>query len=414
VAEPKLFSVPLSALLPDSENANSGTERGREVLAHSIEEFGMGRSVVTDAQDRIIGGNKTWEAATAHGVQTALIVETDGDQLIVHRRRDLDLDEPKARQLAYFDNRSSELNLAWSLEQLTADLKAGIDLSPAWNAEEVAAILAQPPDGLRDGADPDAVPEDVPTRVQPGEYWSLGQHRLLCGDSTDAEAVGKLLGGRVPALMVTDPPYGVDLDPTWRDDAGAKRLAPAEPSYPSGDTRSDWREAYALSGAPVAYVWHADRFSSVTWDGLVSCGYDVKQQIIWVKNVHTLSRTSYHFKHEPCWYPVKKGKTIPWFGSYDQMTVWEAAPPRHIMSGSKEERFDHPCQKPVALYTRPIENHTRPADLVYDAFLGSGTALIAAEHTGRACYGVELDPGYCSIILKRWEDATGKQAERID
>lgn len=406
--------LPLSALLPDPQNANSGTERGREVLRKSLEKFGAGRSVLLDGKNRLIAGNKATQQAIAAGLEEALVIETDGSRLVAVKRSDLYLDDPKTRELAFFDNRSSELDLAWSVEAIDAALQAEIDLSALWTGDELEELLrGLEPGGLVEGVDPDAAIENAPARAKPGEIWKLGNHRVGCVDSTDPEAVARLLEGKQPMLMATDPPFGVNLDPEWRDGAGHNEMARAQASYPTPDGRADWREAYALSGATVAYVWHADRFSSVIVEGLVEAGYDIKQQIIWVKTVHTMSRTSYHFKHEPCWYAVKKGKTIPWHGSMDQTTVWEAAPPRHIMSGSTEQRFDHPCQKPVELYRKPILNHTRPGDLVYDAFLGSGTALAAAEETGRVCYGCELAPQYVDIILARWESLTGKMAQRI-
>ncbi len=263
--------------------------------------------------------------------------------------------------------------------------------------------------------DPDDVPEPPVTPVtKSGDLWLLGKHRVLCGDSTVPSDVARLMDGAAPALLVTDPPYGVELDMEWRDRAGHNEMAPAERSYMkramagqgiSGDTRGDWSGAFALvPSLHVAYVWHATSHMLEVGAGLVTIGFELRQQIIWVKTVAAMSRSAYHWKHEPCWYAVRRGTTANWIGSRDQTTVWEAASPKHIMGGSKEEKLDHPTQKPVALMTQAIANHEGD---VYDPFLGSGTTLMAAELVGRACYGVEIEPRYVDIVARRYQDFTG-------
>jgi DNA modification methylase len=240
--------------------------------------------------------------------------------------------------------------------------------------------------------------------------------------------------------MVTDPPYGIELDSEWRDRAGLntapgqKRTAaskaaakanpeyPAEPSYLkhrteghtetkiSGDTRADWSEAFALlPDLQVAYVWHASKFTSEVLAGLLRIGFLHHQQIIWDKQRTVLTRTLYWFQHEPCWFVRKKN--APWYGKAgDNSTVWSSPSPKFIMGGSKEEKFDHPTQKPVELMRRPILNHLKRGEAVYDPFLGSGTTLIAAEMTERVCYGVELDPKYVDVICQRFMTFSGKPA----
>lgn len=405
----------LAATHPDKRNANRGTDRGREALRHSLETYGAGRSILLARDGTILAGNKSAEAAADVGIDDLLVVETDGSKLVAVKRTDLDPDSKEARELAIADNQTGSLGLDFDPLVIDEALKDGLDLSPYFTGDELEELLRglEPEGGLLEGADPDAIPEAVEPRAKPGDLWQLGRHRVGCFDSTDPDAVARLLENKKPVLMATDPPYGVDLDQGWRDRAGLYRLGPAQDDALAGDNRADWGEAFRLSGATVAYVWHADRFAPAVHQTLTDCGYEVKQQIIWVKTVHTLSRSSYHFKHEPCWFAVKKGQTIPWYAGRDQMTVWEAASPRQIMSGSDEEKFDHPTQKPIELYRIPIVNHTRPGDLVYDAFLGSGTALMAAEDTGRGCYGCELAPQYVDIVLARWESATGETARRL-
>jgi DNA modification methylase len=256
---------------------------------------------------------------------------------------------------------------------------------------------------------------------RPGDLWVLGRHRVLCGDATSADAVERLLSGAQPGVMITDPPYGIELDSEWRDRAGLNGYGRAEPSYLrrteghqhtsiSSDTRADWSEAFALAPSlQVAYVWHASKFTREVLDGLLRIGFEHHQQIIWNKGRTVLTRTHYWFQHEPCWYVRKKN--APWFGKAgENSTVWDSPSPKFLMGGSSEEKFDHPTQKPIALMQKPIENHTRRGESIYDPFLGSGTTLIAAEVTGRVCYGLELDPKFVDVIVGRWEAATGKQA----
>jgi len=256
-----------------------------------------------------------------------------------------------------------------------------------------------------------------------GDLWQCGPHRVLCGDATDAETVARLLGEQKPLLLITDPPYGIELDSEWRDRAGLNGCGPAEPSYLkkrrskghkvtsiSGDTRADWSEAFALvPSLEVGYVWHASKFTREVLDGLLRIGFLHHQQIIWDKGRTVLTRTHYWFQHEPCWYVRKKN--APWFGKPgENSTIWNSPSPKFIMGGSEEEKYDHPTQKPVELMRRPILNHTKPGELVYDPFLGSGTTLAAAEVTGRVCYGLELDPKFTDVVVGRWQKLSGRKA----
>jgi DNA modification methylase len=181
----------------------------------------------------------------------------------------------------------------------------------------------------------------------------------------------------------------------------------------SGDTRSDWSEAFALiPSIQVAYVWHASLFTREVLDGLLRIGFLYPQQIIWNKGRVVLTRTHYWYQHEPCWYVRKKN--APWFGEAGKCsTIWDSPSPKFIMGGSDEQKFDHPTQKPVELMRRPILNHTKRGEMVYEPFLGSGTTLAAAELTERVCYGMELDPKYVDVICKRYAELT-KQPVILD
>jgi hypothetical protein len=176
------------------------------------------------------------------------------------------------------------------------------------------------------------------------------------------------------------------------------------------DDRADWRQAYALFPGDAAYVWHGAMHADIVAAGLAACGFQLRAQIVWAKQHFTLSRGDYHWKHECCWYAVREGKTSHWTGDRTQTTVWEFPNNNPFGSPRREESWGHGTQKPVEAMRRPIVNNSRPGELVYDPFLGSGTSLIAAEMTGRLCCGLELCPAYVDVIVRRWQAFTGRTA----
>jgi DNA modification methylase len=254
----------------------------------------------------------------------------------------------------------------------------------------------------------DEVPKPPTDPVtKPGDLWLLGEHRLLCGDSTKAEDVARVLGGRKPFIMVTDPPYGVEYDPAWRQEAViAGHLAKARRAVGkvTSDDEAEWTDAYKLFTGDVSYVWHAGKFAAEVILNLREASFECRSQIIWIKPAFAISRGDYHWQHEPCWYAVRKGKPAKWCGDRSQSTRWD-------ISNRQKEHSDHGTQKPVECMARPIRNHGGPEDDVYDPFLGSGTTIVAAEQLKRRCYGLELEPKYCDVIVQRWETLTGKKAE---
>ena len=298
--------------------------------------------------------------------------------------------------------------------EVLADLLAAIRSDDAALTSMLDALAkAEGIDTAVEGlTDPDDVPEPVEAPyVQRGEVYQLGRHRMMCGDSTSAEDVARLLDGAKPNLMVTDPPYGVNLDQGWRDRRGLNALGRAQSDHLAGDGQADWTPVWALSPSPIAYVWSAaGALQLVAGASLESAGYELRQQIVWVKTMAPLSRAAYHWKHEPCWYAVRKGATADWIGDRKQTTVLEAASPKHIMGGSTETKEEHPTQKPVECMERPIRNH---AGDVYEPFAGSGTTIIAAERQGRTCYAMEIEPKYVQVCIDRWEAFTGLKAERV-
>lgn len=249
--------------------------------------------------------------------------------------------------------------------------------------------------------------------VRLGELWLLGEQRLLIGDCTDPANVERLLGSDKPQLMATDPPYGVDYNPDWRNElpvAAAANMNRTAQSKAVGkvvnDTRDDWRAAWRLFKGDVAYVWQGDKQIASMASQLEDAGFVIRNLIVWRKNSAPVGRGDYHVAHETCWYAVRKGKTGHWHGGRKQNTDWDIDRPH------KTETM-HGTQKPLECMRRPILNNTAKGDAVYDPFLGSGTTLIAAQMEGRRCYGMEIDPVYAQVIIERWEAFT-KHAATLD
>ena len=256
--------------------------------------------------------------------------------------------------------------------------------------------------------------EEPEPKAERGQVWQLGRHRLMCGDSTSAEDVARLLDGAKPYLTVTNPPYGVNYDPQWRTRASEKGSIKGH--VRRGDyievDRCDWVSSIALGGSSVYYIWCASLFVDVIKQSMESMGIDVRTLIVWKKQHWAISRGHYQWQHETCWYGVKKGRTAKWTGGRNQSTVWEIA---SLIFGKGTDPVDqhlvnHAAQKPIECMERPIRNHEGD---VYDPFVGSGTTLIAAERQGRTCYAMEIEPRFIDTCIARWEQYTGGVAQQV-
>lgn len=398
-------------LMPDTQNANQGTSRGRALLDRSLRTYGAARSIVADGEGRVIAGNKTLAQAAAIGMPIR-VVQTNGEELVVVQRTDLDLmHDPRARELALADNRVGELDLSWDPAMLKQHVAEGVKLSDLWFDEELEKLLGE---GIRPGlTEDDRSVRPRATDIQTGDLFSLGPHRLLCGDATSARDVDRLFDGAKPLVMLTDPPFGVRYDAAWRH-----RLDPSQRTAVGAvnhDDRVDWSAAYTLFQGDVAYVWHASTFAAEVASSLSAAGFAIRSQIIWAKQTFALSRGDYHFQHEPCWYAVRRGRPSHWQGSRTESTLW-SVPNLNPMGGERTGEntpTGHSTQKPVRLFERPLLNHTRPGDGLYDAFAGSGSAIVAAEKTGRRCFAMEIDPVYVQAAIDRWEAYRGGRAVRL-
>jgi site-specific DNA-methyltransferase (adenine-specific) len=404
----EVIRLPLDQVTPDPHNSNRGTDRGREALRHSLESRGFGRPLLLDKNRKVIAGNKTLAEAQALGYEELLVIESTGKQLIAHLRSDLDLDEPDAQVLGNDDNRIAELDLDWDPEVIAAQLEAGVDLSATWTGDELQALLAslQPQGGLVEGADPDAIPEQVETRCQPGERWALGRHKLWVGDCTDAAGVGRLFDGKRLRLVWTDPPYGVEYVGKTSD-----ALTLENDRLPETGTEALCRAALALAveyGEPGTACYVACPAGTPLPHfiaAVAGSGFQYRWQLVWIKDQFVLGRGDYHFRHENILYGWLPG--AHYFTDDRTLdSVFEVPRPR--------ASDQHPTMKPVALIEPMVKNSSRPGDLVYDPFLGSGSTILACQSTGRVAYGCEIDPQYASVCLARFEVATGETARRLD
>ena len=239
-----------------------------------------------------------------------------------------------------------------------------------------------------------------------GDIYLLGSHRLMCGDSTNPQHVEKLMDGAKPILMVTDPPYGVEYDPKWRNEVG-KGIK--NTGKVLNDDRYDWSEAYALFTGDIAYIWHSSKYTHKFAENIENSGFELINLIIWSRQHFVLSRGDYHQQHDPLWYGVRRGKNHNWQGKRDQSTIWDIGG-YNGSKGDGEESTGHGTQKPIECMLRPILNNSAQGESVYDPFGGSGTTLIACERSKRKCYMMELSPAYVDVIIKRWEKETNKKA----
>ena len=270
--------------------------------------------------------------------------------------------------------------------------------------ENIAELLANddPEKEIEIGKEEDAV-------TILGDIYELGDHRIICGDSTDPSVVARVLDCQEPVLMVTDPPYGVNYDPTWRNNIksdGKLRSATKMNGKVLNDDQADWRVTYSLFPGSVAYIWHGGKHSGTVAQNLVDCEFEIVSQIIWNKQNFAFGRGDYHWKHEPCYYAVRKGHNHNYKGDRKQCTVWDISnlnPVGRKKGDDSDDKVEgHGTQKPLECMAKPIQNHTDKGDWVYDPFLGSGTTVIAAERLERKCIGIELSPVYCDVIVKRW------------
>ena len=365
----------IERLIPYADNARIHSEADVDKMADSLRQFGWTNPVLVDENGELICGHCRVRAAAKLGLPWVPVMVAHG----------WSEEEKRAYRLA--DNQLT-LRGSWDLELLGKELReigsGDFDLGLiGFEPDRLDRILA----GLGPSSlsNPDSVPAvpDQPV-TGPGDIWLLGEHRIGCGDSTSAADVILVLAGSEPHLMVTEPPFGND--------------------------HTDWRQAYALFPGDTAYIWCGALQGDVVGAGLAACGFQLRAQVVWVKQHFTSNRSDYRWKHEVCWYAVRDGKTSHWQGDRSQTTVWEIADNDRVRNRRRDNGREHTTQKPVECLRRPIVNNSRPGEAIYDPFLGSGSSVIAAEMSGRVCYGIELNPAYVDIAVRRWQQFTGRTA----
>lgn len=369
-----------------------------KALARGIEQFGLVDPLIVRRSDNlVIGGHQRLKVAQKQGMKEVPVVY-------------LDVDDQQAAALNVLLN-NPKAQGDWDMPKL-ADILSDLDANgfdatlTGFDDKEIERFLTYYK-GMDGKTDPDDVPEApaIPTSKR-GDLYRLGNHRLLCGDATDLDDVKRLLGDDLPLLMVTDPPYGVEYEAEWRWASGInKETGGGRRQGVKADDRADWSPAWALYPGDVIYCWSAAvALQIVSGQSLLNSGFDIRASIVWRKPHFPISRGHYTFQHEPCWYAVRKGKTAHWQGDHTQSTVWEVSLDRNVEGG-------HSTQKPVEVMERPIRNHD--SKYVYDPFVGTGTTIIAAERQLRSCLAIDIDPQWVDVSVKRWENYTGRKAERV-
>jgi DNA modification methylase len=396
----ELRQVKASELLPNPRNWRKHPASQADALRGALAEIGYADALIAyETPDGLMLIDGHLRAETTPDMEVPVLVT--------------DLDESEANKLLMTLDplsamASADTDTFDALRQMTTvdsdALQQMLDAITEGNLKSLESS-PKPKVGL---TDPDEVPpEPEEPWVQVGDLFQLGSHRLLCGDATSADDVAVLLGGEVPTIMVTDPPYGVSYAPSWRDEAfekGQRRVG-----LVTGDSRSDWSEAWNLFRGNVVYCWSAEGARHITSGlALQSSGFEIRAGIIWRKPHFPLSRGHYTFQHEPCWYAVRKGSQASWIGPNNASTVWDI----QLDSNTSPEAIDggHSTQKPVECMERPIRYHEGDA---YDPFLGSGTTLIACEKLDRICYGMEIEPRYVQVAIERWQNYTGQKAVKL-
>ena len=398
-----ITEVPLDSLHLDPANVRSHGPRNLEAIQSSLARFGQQKPIVVDQAGVIRAGNGTYEAARALGWDSIGVVVTD-------------LDGMEAAAFAIADNRTAELAewdtaaLATLLTELRAeDALSGVGFDDSEIDELLAQLAAEEMPGEVDDPGPSEAPEN-PTS-QAGDLWILGNHRLLCGDSTSPDDVSRLMGEDKAALMATDPPYCVEYTGADRPQASGKDWSDRYREIDIKDLGEFLRSAFtalipSLRDNAAVYVWHAHLQYPTIDNVFEEFGLLRHQPIVWVKPTSTFTYAYYRWAHEPCLFGWKKGNKPPHYLENAMTSVWE-------VDWEGKQRVvgnEHPTQKPLRLFEIPAEQHTRPGEVVLEPFSGSGSQLIAAEKIGRRCRAMEISPAFVDVAVRRWEKATGKDA----
>lgn len=425
----RIETAKVSDLVPYAGNAKEHPAHQVEQIANSIEQFGNCDPIAvwtnSDGEQEIVEGHGRLMALQRLGIEECPVIHLDH------------LTDEQRRAYVHVHNQTT-LNSGFDLEALQAEISQLPEFD--WDALGFGEI-----DGLETSEAPEDVefedteaPTDAPTRCKRGDVWIMGEHRLVCGDSTDAEAFERLMNGEKADMLLTDPPYNVAY--TGKT---AEELTIENDKFETAEAFMEFltdvfgNAVESMKPGAAFYVWYASWFSAELFAAAKAANMTVRQVIVWNKSAFALGRQDYQWKHELCLYGWKDGAAHYFVNDRTLSTVWDS-PEWEPSKASKAELVefaesakaalhadvwdfkktssneDHPTMKPVPLMGRSIMNSTRRGGVVLDPFGGSGSTLIACEQSGRRCRTIELDPHYCDVIIKRWEEETGLQAVRED
>ena len=391
----QIINKPIKELIPYEKNPRKNDEAVKYVKA-SIEQFGFKVPIVIDAQGVIVAGHTRLKAAKELGMKEVPCIVAD------------DLNEEQIRAFRLVDNKTGEA-AEWDVELLNTEL---LDLEANFDMSDFGFEI-YPPEVSDDDFDADAVADAIAEPVTKlGDIWTLGRHRLMCGDSTDRATVGRLMDGAKADMVFTDPPWNVNYGAVDENNAqGYKPRTIMNDSMGTEEFKAFLDQSYACmaeaskDGGMIYVVMSAQEWGS-NMSSLAGAGFHWSSTIIWNKDHLVLSRKDYHTKYEPIWYGWKEGAArLAPLEDRKQSDVWDFDRP------TRSE--EHPTMKPVALVAQAVENSSKQKGIVLDLFGGSGTTLVASEQLNRTCYMMELDPKYCDVIVKRWELLTGGKAKLL-
>lgn len=396
--DPAAVWVARSSLHAWADNPRKNDGEPVAKVAASIKRFGFASPIIARLNGEVIAGHTRLKAAEVLGLERVPV-------------RYLDLDPAEAHLLALADNKLNE-EAEWH-SAAVASLLSGYSLDDAalagWDSDDLEKLAdelgALEPREVTE----DEVPEvPVTPTTKLGDLWLLGEHRVLCGDSTKAEDIVRLMAGAKADLWLTDPPYGVAYESAGRRGKDNQHEEIQNDSRPLDEMATFWERAASLAyescSDSSSYYWFACQGGDqmMMMMSISRAKWRVRHELIWVKDQMVFGRCDYHYKHEPILYGWKQDGTHEWKADRKQVSVLEFDRPKRS--------DEHPTMKPVGLVAYLLNNNTTSGDAVLDTFLGSGTTLIAAEQLGRRCYGMEISPVYCDVIVKRWENLTGKTA----
>jgi len=394
---------PIESLKPYAKNPRQN-DNAVGAVAKSLREFGFRQPIVVDEESVVIVGHTRLKAAEQLGLK----------KVPVHVATGLTAEQVRAYRIA--DNQTATI-AEWDMNLLPLELAElkdlGVDMDLLGFGDAELSAMLNP--GTAEGeTDADDIPDALKVAIaQPGDLWVLGEHRLLCGNSTVARDVDRLLDGKKAALCATDPPYLVDYTGDRPNNSG-KDWSETYREVEIKDAEGFFRAVFAnvvrvLAPKAAIYCWHAHRRCGVIQEIWESLGILDHQQIIWVKPTSVFGRVYWHFRHEPCMMGWVQGSQPEHDSDHEFNSVWEI----DWEGKSRIVGNEHPTQKPVEIFARPMRKHTKPGDIVFEPFSGSGSQLIAAEKEGRRCRAMELEPVFVDVAVSRWEKFTGKKAERL-